>query len=116
MMILEIELNLSLVTTRAGSACKNFCKDTSSELLPDCIWPWTLHVSPKVHNVNDGEADQMGKRIKNSTLLRSIRPPTNYNNTITLAFRCILLVIFLLLFLDFGIYSFRRSPLFRLSL
>jgi hypothetical protein len=37
-------------------------------------------------NVNDGEADQIGKRIKNSTLLRSIRPPTNYNNTITLAF------------------------------
>jgi hypothetical protein len=67
-------------------------------------------------NVNDGEADQMGKRIKNSTLLRSIRPPTNYNNTITLAFQCILLVIFLLLFLDFGIYSFRRSPLFYLSL
>jgi hypothetical protein len=67
-------------------------------------------------NVIDGEADRMGKRIKISTPLRLIQPPINYKNTIALAFRCIFLVILLLLFLDFGSRSFRPLPLFRLFL
>ena len=63
-------------------------------------------------NVIVGEADQYGKRIKISARLLRFRSTTRYDYTIALAFGYILLDTFFLLLLDFGNYSFRRSPLF----
>jgi hypothetical protein len=70
---------------------------------------------PKIANVIVGEADQYGKRIRISACLLRFRSTTCYNYTMALAFGCVLLDTFLFLLLDFGNYSFRRSPLFRLS-
>jgi hypothetical protein len=67
-------------------------------------------------NVIIGEADQYRKRIRISAPLLRFRSTTRYDNTITLAFGCVLLDIFLFLVPDFRSYSSRRSPLFCLSL
>jgi hypothetical protein len=64
------------------------------------------------YNVIVGEADQYGKRIRILARLLRFRSTTCYNYTIALAFGYILLDTFLFLLLDFGNYSFCRSPLF----
>lgn len=62
------------------------------------------------------EGDQNRKRIKISLPLTRFRPTTNYDNKIAPALGYILLYILLFLLLNFGSYSFRSSPLFRLPL
>jgi hypothetical protein len=72
--------------------------------------------TPDACNVIVLEAEQYQKRNRILASLLRFRSTTRYDNTIILALRSILLDMFLFLFFNFGSYSFRRSPLFRLSL